>query len=373
MELIWDYVVPFLIILTPLVFVHELGHFLVARRYGVKVEVFSIGFGPEIFGWTDKTGTRWKFSAVPLGGYVKMFGEYDFDDELEDGQAPMTEEQKEVSYHHKRVGQRAAIAVAGPIANFLFAIAVLAVLFSTAGVPAYLSAVGSIQEGSAAEEAGFEKGDLILSIDGEPIALFDDLRRIVSGKADVPLSFIVLRGNTEATLSATPKRVMRGGEAKEIGLLGIKPDVAQLGYERQNPLTATWMATERSVAMTVRILSAVGQIITGEMDADELGGPLRIAQVSGEAAAGGIISLVFFMAALSVNLGLINLFPIPVLDGGHLMFYAAEALRGRPLDARYQEYGFRFGLILVLLLMIFATWNDLVNLKVFEFLKQLAT
>lgn len=374
MEFVWDYVIPFLLILTPLVFVHELGHFVVARRNGVKVEVFSVGFGPEIFGWTDSRGTRWKFSAVPLGGYVKMFGEYDFDEEA--GDEPMSEEEKAYSYHHKRVGQRAAIAAAGPIANFLFAIALLAALFSTAGAPEHMAAVGTTQPGSAAEAAGFDKGDLILSINGEPISRFEDLRRIVSVNPGVELTFLVKRGDAEITILATPKKVVQdeaGPEPKVIGLLGVTPDQAQVGYERQDPFTATWMAVERSIGLTVRILSAVGQIITGERDTDELGGPIRIAQISGEMAAGGIISLVFFMAALSVNLGLINLFPIPVLDGGHLVFYAAEAVLGRPLDARYQEYGFRFGLILVLLLMIFATWNDLVHLKVFEFFKQLIT
>lgn len=377
MEFIWDNVIPFLAIITVLVFVHELGHFWVARRNGVKVEIFSVGFGPEIFGWTDSSGTRWKFSAVPLGGYVKMFGEYDFDEELEEGAQPMTEEEKAISFHHKRVGQRTAIVAAGPIANFLFAIVALALMFSIVGNPEHLPAVGDIEEGSAAEVAGFEKGDLILAIDGEAIPRFDDLRRIVSTKPDVALSFLVRRGEGEMTLTATPKRTVRvtefGGEAEEIGLLGVRPDPAQVGYERVDPFSATWMAVERSFGLTVHILQSVGQMITGSRDADELGGPLRIAQLSGEVAQGGLLSLITFAAALSVNLGLINLFPIPVLDGGHLVFYAAEALRGRPLDQRYQEYGFRFGMILVLLLMIFATWNDLVHLKVFEFFKQLIT
>ncbi|MEO5335568.1 MAG: RIP metalloprotease RseP [Magnetospirillum sp. WYHS-4] len=368
---LWDYGVPFLVTLSVLVFVHELGHFWVARRNGVKVEVFSIGFGTELFGFNDRLGTRWKFSAVPLGGYVKMFGEYDFDEESPD-RPPMTDAEKAVSFHHKRLGQRAAIVAAGPIANFLFAIAVLALMFMTVGNPHHQAGVGQVQPGSSAEQAGFQKGDLITAIDGEPTPRFEDLRRIVSAHPGQGLSFRLVRDGAEMTLQAVPKASVRAdedGRTREVGLLGVLPDPARVVYERHNPLSASWMAVEKSFGLATRILQEVGLMVSGSRNAEDLGGPLRIAQMSGKMAESGFVSLVFFMAALSVNLGLINLFPIPVLDGGHLLFYAAEAVRGRPLDARYQEYGFRFGLILVLLLMIFATWNDLVHLRVFEFIK----
>ena len=372
---LWDYVFLFLVVLTILVFVHELGHYLAARRNKVLVEVFSIGFGPEIYGWTDRVGTRWKIGAIPLGGYVKMFGEEDTIED-EDGERPLTEEEKAVSFHHKRLTQRAAVVAAGPVANFLFAIVVLAVLFSIAGNPMSLAGIGKIQPDSAAAEAGLEVGDRIAAIDGEAITWFEDLRRVVSANPGARLTLDIVRGGSELKVTATPKRhtVDEGsGGTREIGLLGVTPDPAQTAYQRHNPLTATWMAMEWSAGLTVRILSYLGQVITGSRGTDELGGPLRIAQLSGQMAQGGLISLITFMAALSINLGLINLFPIPMLDGGHLVFYVAEAIRGRPLGPRAQEYGFRFGLILVLLIMILATWNDLVHLRVFEYIKDLVT
>ena len=370
---VWDWIIPFLVVLTILVFVHELGHYWVARRNGVRVETFSIGFGPEIYGWTDKHDTRWKFSAVPLGGYVKMFGEHDFDDQEE--QPPMTPAEEAVSFHKKRLHQRAAIVAAGPMANFLFAIVLLAGLFSIFGAPTLLAGVGSIQEDSAAAEAGFETGDRVLRIEGEAVTLFEDLRRIVSERPGVALRFDVLRNERELALTATPKpyEIEEEGVKRTIGLLGIRPDPEQVSYDRLGLIASVGAAVERSFGLTTQILTALGQIITGSRDADELGGPLRIAQISGQMAQGGLVDFVYFMAALSINLGLINLLPIPMLDGGHLAFYLIEGVLGKPLDRRYQEYGFRFGLILVFVLMIFATWNDLVNLKVLEFFQQLVS
>ncbi len=367
MDFIIGYLVPFLLVLTILVFVHEMGHFWVARRNGVRVETFSIGFGPELFGWTDSKGTRWKFSAILLGGYVKMFGEQDLDQNQD--AAPMTEEEKGVSFRHKRLGQRSLIVAGGPAANFLFAILILAALFLAVGTPEYKAAVGRVQAGSAADVANFQTGDLITHIGAEQISRFEDLRRIVSASPGMELTFSIIRDGADLTLTAIPEEVIQDESVGPVGLLGVSPDAQQLSFKRHNPFTATWLAIEYSAGLTVRILSAVGQIISGSREAEELGGVLRIAQISGEVAQDGWVNLVFFMAALSINLGLINLFPIPVLDGGHLLFYAIEAIRGRPLDQRYQEYSFRFGLILVLLLVIFVTWNDLVHLRVFEFFK----
>ena len=373
-DFIWDYVIPFLFILTILVFVHELGHYALARRNGVRVETFSIGFGPELFGRTDRAGTRWKFSAVPLGGYVKMFGESEVVADGVDNHA-LTPAEEAVSFHHKTVGQRTAIVLAGPLANFAFAIVVLAVLYAAVGNPMPLAAVGSVQPGSAADEAGLKPGDLILSIDGIEVRWFEDLRSVVSDRPGVRVALEIDRGIGRITVFATAKPVQLDDEedGRAVGRLGVAPDPNRIAYQRHNVLVAAWMGVERTVGLSGQILAYVGQIISGRRTAEELGGPLRIAQLSGEMAQGGWLNLMFFMAALSINLGLINLFPIPMLDGGHLVFYGVEAVRGRPLGPRTQEYGFRFGLILVLLLMVFATWNDLVHLKVFEFIRELVT
>lgn len=363
---LWAYVVPFVIVFTILVFVHEMGHYLVARHNGVRVEVFSIGFGPEIRGWTDKLGTRWKICAVPLGGYVKMLGQSDLPGD-EDA-APLSPEDRAVSFNSKRLGQRAAIVVAGPLANILFAILMLAGLFNFMGTAVPLAAVGSIQPGSAADQAGFKVGDRIIDIDGQTVTLFEDLRNVVRKRPGQALQFKVSRDGGEITLVAapTPTKVKdAAGQESEIGLLGVGPHMEQVKYESQDPLTAGWLAVKTSYRLVVQIFSVVGEMITGERDTKDLGGPIRIAQFSGDYCHRGVAECVFFIAMLSMNLGLINLFPIPVLDGGHLAFFAAEGIRGRPLSARAQEYGFRFGLILVLLLMIFVTWNDLVNLEIF--------
>ncbi|MGB0682813.1 MAG: RIP metalloprotease RseP [Magnetovibrionaceae bacterium] len=366
----WYYILGFLFVLTVLVFVHELGHFWIARRNGVKVEVFSVGFGPELIGRTDRFGTRWRLSAVPLGGYVKMFGEYDFDDSPE--AEPMTEDQKAVSFHHKTVGQRSAIVFAGPAANFLFAIALLAFLFGAVGQPSLLAGVGSVQEGSAAEAAGILPGDQIIRINGEEVKLFQDLQAAIEPRPEERVSIILLRESREISLTATTgvrEVTTETGTVLRKGLLGVAPDMELLEYSRYDPLTALWMGVERTFGMVGQILAYLGDIIAGDRNTDDLGGPLRIAQMSGDMAQGGLVQLMFFMAALSINLGLINLFPIPMLDGGHLVFYACEAVRGKPLNAKAQEYGFRFGLALVLLLMVFVTWNDLGHFGVFDLFK----
>lgn len=366
----WYYVVLFLVVLTVLVYVHEFGHYWVARRNGVRVEVFSIGFGPEIYGWTDKADTRWKISAIPLGGYVKMFGQSDTGDDGEEQE--LTPEERAVSFAHKKLWQRAAVVFAGPAANFLFAIVVFALLAWLVGTPVPQAGVGTVVEGSPAAAAGLEPGDTIVSIDGEPTPRFTDLQQIVERSAGTPIDLSVRRGGNEVVLTAVPEPVTtEGGET--IGRLGVTPDPEQVEYHRENVLSAAWLGVDRTFGMVGAILSYLGDIFTGDRGTQELGGPLRIAQLSGEMAQGGVVNLIVFMAALSVNLGLINLFPIPMLDGGHLAFYAAELVRGRPLGPRAQEYGFRFGLILVLLLMVYATWNDLEHLRVIEFFKNLVS
>ena len=369
------YIVPFLIVLTVLVFVHELGHYLVARWNGVRIDVFSIGFGPEIFGWTDRVGTRWKFSAVPLGGYVKMFGDVDpASQPSPESLEQMSAAEEAVSFHHKRLMQRAAVVVAGPAANFLFAVVALSLLFATFGEPFTPPEIGQIQPGSAAEAGGLKAGDTIVAIDGHAIDRFEEVQRDVRLNTGTPMNIEVRRGDGTVSLSITPRVTTvtdRFGNQHAFGLLGIERN--GVNYLRRNPAEAVWQATAETANLTTGTLTAVWQMIIGARPADEIGGPLRIAQMSGEVAQGGVVAMIWFMAVLSVNLGLINLFPVPILDGGHLLFYVAEAIRGRPLGQRAQEYGFRLGLALVLTLMVFATWNDLVHLRVIDFLKGLVS
>mgnify|MGYP006421213199 CR=1 FL=1 len=365
--------IAFLVVLSILVFVHEFGHYYVARLNGVRIEVFSIGFGPEVFGVTDRAGTRWKFSAVPLGGYVKMFGDANAASQPGDaGDIPA--DQRDQAFPCKRLGQRAAIVAAGPAANFLFAIVALAGLFAIVGQPYTPPVVGEVVEESAAAEAGLKPGDRIVSLSGKSINRFEEIKRIVALNPDEQLSLVVKRDGGRVPLTAVPKRTEvtdRVGNTHSIGRLGIR--VTGVAFRRPDPLTAVWSAGKETLALTTGTLQAVGQIISGSRSTDELGGPIRIAQLSGEVADTGISNLISFMAVLSINLGLINLFPIPMLDGGHLLFYGIEAVRGRPLGERTQEYGFRIGLALVLTLMLFVTWNDLANLQAFDFFKNLVT
>ncbi|GAB4394836.1 MAG: RIP metalloprotease RseP [Kiloniellaceae bacterium] len=372
---LYGFGIPFLAVLTALVFVHELGHYLVARWNGVRVEVFSIGFGPEIFGWNDKAGTRWKFSLIPLGGYVKMFGDANAASMPSDETPEMSAAERAEAFPHKRLGQRAAIVSAGPIANFLFAIAILAGLFGIVGQPFTPAVVGAVVPDSAAEAGGFQVGDKIVAIDGTSVARFEELQRNVALRPEETLTFTVLRDGAEIDLVATPQRelVTNGlGEPQEIGRLGLQGGRPE--YTRHGPLDAIWQATRETFGIIDQTFTALGQIIRGDRGTDELGGPIRIAQMSGQAAELGITPLIYFAAMLSINLGLINLFPVPMLDGGHLMFYAIEAVRGRPLGERAQEYGFRIGLALVLTLMVVVTWNDLLRLDgLVSFVKGLVT
>jgi regulator of sigma E protease len=368
-------IILFVAILTVLVFVHEFGHYWVARRNGVRIEIFSIGFGPELFGWWDKAGTRWKFSAIPLGGYVKMFGDSDPSSLLPAaGAARLAEAERDVSFHYKNLRQRAAIVAAGPAANFVFAVVALAVLFATYGQPYTPPEVGQVSPGSAAAAAGIKPGDVIVSIEGQTIHRFEDVQQLIRLSPGVRMPIVVRRDGRELTLTATPaptNMTDRLGNHYAIGLLGISRNGVK--YVRRDPLNAVVQAGAETWDLSVSTLRAVWQIAIGTRPSDELGGPLRIAQMSGEVAQGGLVAIVWFLAVLSINLGLINLFPIPVLDGGHLLFYAAEAVRGRPLGQRAQEYGFRIGLAVVLTLMVFATWNDLVHLRIVEFVKKLVT
>ncbi|MBK8175745.1 MAG: RIP metalloprotease RseP [Rhodospirillales bacterium] len=376
MSYVVDWVLPFLVVLSVLIFVHELGHYLIARACGVMVEVFSIGFGPELFGWTDRVGTRWKVSAVPLGGYVKMYGEETFEggDAAEPGES-VPRRADHLSFRHKRLSQRAAIVAAGPFANILFALVLLLGLFGFVGAPAPLPVVGVVQEGSAAAVADFRAGDLIVKIGDEPITWFEDLRRIVNASPGVELTFHVVRDSAPIEIDATPRPTTQAidGVEQTVGLLGIRPDLARVGYESLSPTAAVGAAFAQTYALTTQIFDALVSIVRGSRPLDELGGPLRIAQISGQVAQDGLINLLYFMAALSVNLALINFLPIPVLDGGHLLLYAIEAVIHRPLNKRIIEYAFRAGMVFVVCLMLLATWNDLINLRVVDFFRRLVS
>ena len=362
------YLIPFLIVLTVVVFIHELGHFLVGRWCGVGVNAFSVGFGPELVGFTDRHGTRWKLSAIPLGGYVKFAGDVNGASVPDAASlSQMSPAERAVSFHHKTVLQRAAVVAAGPIANFLLAIAIFAGITYVNGRQILAPRVDVVQAGSAAERAGFKPGDLVLSINGRSISSFTDMQRIVSASADDELSIAIDRDGREMTLTAVPdlKETETPFGKQRIGLLGLQasrgPDDLKLvkyGLLDSIRLGAmeTWYVVERT-------FTYIGRLVVGRESADQLSGPIRIAQVSGQVATlGGTAGLVSLVAVLSVSIGLINLFPIPLLDGGHLLFYGIEALRGRPLSDRAQEIGFRIGLAIVVMLMLFATWNDIVHL-----------
>jgi len=369
----WNYGIVFVLILTVVVFVHEMGHYLVARRNGVRIEVFSVGFGRELFGWTDKVGTRWRVSLLPLGGYVRMFGDAD-EASVTVEDRPMSEEEKAVAFRHKRVAQRAAIVVAGPAANFLFAIIALAIMFMVLGQPVTEPVIGEVQPGSAALDAGLISGDRILAINGGAIDRFQDIQRIVRLELEQPLTLSVQRGEREFTVVATPRVIERKGlfgDLEKVPVLGITADQARTKIIHHGPGTALWASLRETEGMVTSTFVGIGQMINGTRGTDELGGPIRIAKGAGEAAQLGVTSVIFYTILLSLNLGLINLFPIPILDGGHLLFYAFEAILGRPLGERAQEYGFRIGLFLVLALMVFATRNDIVSLPLWDAVKRL--
>ena len=370
---VWTYVVPFIAVLTVLVFVHELGHYTVARRCGVRVEVFSIGFGPEIYGYTTRNGTRWKLSAIPFGGYVRMFGERPSEDE--DEIDTINEADLAVTFYAKTLGQRAAIVFAGPLANFLFAIFVLAGLFTFLGQPYTPADVGKVLPGSAAERAGLEPGDVFLRIGGVEIERFEQVRRMVQLAPGKPLEIVVSRGGREITTTAVPDTVeeTRFGSTQKVGRLGVSRTGSDMVFIRYDPFTAVWKATVRTAVLTVSILEALAEIIGGERTVKELGGPIKIAQISGEMAQAGIVMIIQFAAILSINLGLINLFPIPLLDGGHLVFYAIEAVRGRPVGERAMGYSLNIGMALILFLTLFVMWNDIEQLRILEYFVQLVT
>ena len=362
------YIIPFLFVLTIVVFFHELGHFLVARWAGVKVLTFSLGFGPELVGFNDRHGTRWKISAVPLGGYVKFFGD---ESEASTPSAEtlhgMTEEERAGSFHHKKVGPRAAIVAAGPMANFILGALIFAGMALYYGKPSTIARVDGVVADSAAASAGFQVGDVVVAIDGSSIQTFSDMQRIVASNAGSTLAFRVNRGGDVVSLNATPALKETKdpfGNSHRVGVLGIEHK-AQTGEAMTAPVgyvEALKIGVEQVWYIISSTFKFLGSVFVGTGNPGEVSGVLGIAKLSGQAASAGFQFIVQLCAVLSVSIGLLNLFPIPLLDGGHLLFYSAEIVRGRPLSERTQEMGFRIGLGLVLMLMVFATYNDILHL-----------
>ena len=363
------YVVPFLFVLTLVVFVHEFGHFIVGRWCGVDVKTFSIGFGRELFGFNDRHGTRWRFALIPLGGYVKFSGDADVSSAPDqEAVGRMTAQERERSFPAQSIGERAAIVAAGPIANFILAIAIFAASAFIFGKPVLSPRVDSLVAGSAAEQAGLKPGDLVVAIDGHEIHSFADMQRIVSMRPGERIDVTVTRAGSEVTLPVTPalSEVNSPIGKQRIGVIGVRASSRPEDWKIQQfgLLESIREGGVQSWAIVAQTYDYISRLVQGRASADQLSGPIRIAQVSGAVASNaGLLGLINLAAILSVSIGLMNLFPVPMLDGGHLMFYLYEAVRGRPLSPRAQEIGFRLGLALVLMLMLFVTWNDLVHVK----------
>jgi len=347
-----DYILWAVLVLGVLIFVHELGHFLVAKRAGVSVLKFSLGFGPKIAGFT-RGGTEYLLSAIPLGGYVKMLGE-DPKEEVAD---------LERSFSAKPIGWRSLIILAGPGSNFLLAIAIFWVVFMV-GVPTLTTKVGEVMEGFPAQEAGLLRGDRIVGIEGQPIEKWEELAKQIHQSPGRPVRLTVEREGQRFDLAVAPKATKQKnlfGEEQEIGLLGIAP-AEEFLTERTNPITAFGKAVYKTYDLSVLILITFGKLLQGVVPAKTIGGPLLVAQMAGEQARLGVLNLLFFTALLSINLAILNLLPIPILDGGHLFFALIEAARGKPVSLKKREMAQQVGLVLLVALMIFAFYNDIFRL-----------
>ena len=359
-------VASFLLVIGPLIFVHELGHYFAGRWFGVKAEAFSIGFGREMFGWTDRRGTRWKVGWLPLGGYVRFKGDMNPASTPSDEWLALPAAERAETFQAKRLWQRFIIVLAGPLTNFLFAIVALMIVFGTIGYPTSAATVGGVVEGSPAASAGFRAGDTIVEVNGNRIDTFADLQSYVSLRPAQPMRFTVEReGGTvelEAVSAAEVARDQFGNEAR-MGRIGIMPGALGLSTLPLHRLPGAAIKTTVNTVDTMVV--ALGQVIVGDRSVKELGGPLKIAQVSGQQASLGWFYFFWLMIVVSINLGFINLLPIPLLDGGHLLFYAIEGVRRRPLNPEAQEWAFRTGLAVLLALMIFVTFNDLASFGLF--------
>ena len=359
----------FALVIGILVFIHEMGHYLAARLFGVKAESFSIGFGKELFGWTDKQGTRWKLSALPLGGYVKFVGDMNSSSQPSPEMAAIPTAERRHIFAFKPLWQRAIIVAAGPITNFLFAIGVFAAFIAIYGHMFTPPIVSKVEPNSAAAEAGILAGDRVVELGGRDIDRFEDLIQVVTIHAGMPLDAVIMRGSERIEMTVRPKvDVMRDrfGNSFERGLLGVRG--ARPVIEQRQGLEIIYYAVDDTILMTRSIIDTLVQVITGRRSVKEMGGPLKIAQFSGQQASMGLPNFIHFMALISINLGFINLLPVPMLDGGHLFLYAIEGVRRRPLNPKVQEWAFMSGFALLISLMLFLTFNDLASFGVFKHL-----
>lgn len=365
-ETLFHYLWSFALIISIIVFVHEFGHYLAARLCGVKIETFSIGFGREIIGRTDKHGTRWKIALFPLGGYVKMYGDSSAAStpDLEKLNAMSTAERKQ-SLHHQPLLAKSFIVAAGPVANFLLTIAVFTYFIYTVGIASTEPVVGEVMKNTPAASAGLKPGDRILSIDGKEMRTFNDIPEALITNLYTPVELAVQRGEKTMKLSITPIEYAEKditGNTDKRPLIGIRSQ--QITRENVIFPRAVWLATEKTYNLCATNLRALGQIITGDRSSRSLTGTLGIAKLSGDITQQGettretLMTILWFIAILSAGIGLVNLFPLPMLDGGHLLFYAIEALRGRPMSEKVQEYSYRFGFVLIIMLMAFTLVND---------------
>lgn len=361
------YVIPFIIVLTIVVFFHELGHFWVGRRCGIKVDAFSIGFGPELFAFVDRHGTRWRFALLPLGGYVKFHGDANGASMTDDAAVEaMPAAERALTFAAAPIWKRAATVAAGPIANFILAIVIFSAVFFTLGRAVLTPRVDSVAAGSAAEVAGFLPGDLVLEIDGSKVGSFNDLQRVVTTSPDKALTFLVDRGGKAISLTATPrlKELDSPLGKSRVGLLGVQAGGKPEDWRTENygVIDSVKLAVSETWFVVRQTAGYLGGLAIGRESPDQLSGPAGLAQVSGEMAKLGVAPLLNLVAILSISIGLLNLAPVPLLDGGHLMFYLIEAIRGRALNERAQEIGFRIGIAMVGGLMVLATYNDIARL-----------
>lgn len=354
----------FIVILSVIVFIHEFGHYFVARLCKIKVEEFSIGFGKEIFGFNDKNGTRWKFCILPFGGYVKMFGDKNPASIADNSKIKeFTQEEKKVSFYFQNVYKRIAVVSAGPIANFLLCIFLLTIIFRIQGLTTTLPIVDQLSKDGAAQEAGVEVGDRIIKINDKEIIDFDEVKSSIVSNGDKPMNFIIQRQNQIIEIDIAPKITLSKnifGEDHKIPLIGIGS--SQFQYQKLGLGASFVHANIETYNLSMAVLKAVGELITGQRSIKELSGPVKIAKYSGKSMSAGLIMVLWFTAMISVNLGVANLLPIPVLDGGHLFYYVIEAIKGKPLSEKVQQHGFQFGFAILLTLMLFTTYNDIYSI-----------